>query len=346
MLDRLRLLALVVLAAAMPCAGEAVRGVSLAHLHSREAGYGSDACREQLRRIAELGANWVAISDFAYMPRVDAPQLAFRRDRSMTRDDLVRVIGDARRAGLKVLVKPHLWSRQFGREGKWAGDIAMTSDADWDAWFAAYGDYVLYNAEIAAEAGAEALCVGVELEGTSAAQERRWRDLIARVRAVYGGTLCYASAWGEWQRVPFWDALDCIGINAYFPLADGEDPSDARLRAAWEAVLDQIEVVAERTGRPVCFTEIGYTVSARAAVEPWSGQVAGADEALQARLYRIAVERAGSRPWLKGVFVWKWFTAGQWDRYEGHDPFAIQHRPQVIEALRRAWGGSSAPAGG
>jgi len=315
---------------------ETIRGVSLAHLHHRGAGYGSEACVEQLKAIAKIGANWVALNDFSYMPKVEEPGLVFDRDPSMTRDDLIKTVADAHKAGLKVLIKPHIWSNEFWTNSKWHGDIKMRTDADWDIWFAAYTRYVLYNAAIAQEAKADAVSVGVELEGTTG-RSAQWRALIVAVREIYKGPVCYSAAFEEWKRIDWWDAVDVIGITAYWPLSDQNSPDDAAIRQGWKKVYDQLDELAVRTGKTICFTELGYTPSTTAARMPWSYQVEQEDASLQARLYDIAIDEAGKRPYIRGVFVWKWFTSHDWQLHEKQDAFAVQNRPQTLEALRRQW---------
>lgn len=313
-----------------------VRGVSLAHLHRSGLGYGSDDCRKQLEAIKATGANWVAINDFAYMERVDGPELHFGRDRTMAEADLRKVVLDARELGLKVLVKPHVWSREFWNSSKWHGDIAMTSESDWDAWFQNYGQYLLYNARIAADTGAESLCLGVEYQGTTT-QEARWRALIAKVREVYSGPITYAAAWAEWQQIKWWDAVDCIGVDAYFPLTDKPLASDRELRAGWAKVYAELATFSRQWGKPICFTEIGYSPCSLAGKQPWAYCIVDPDGDYQARLYRVALEEAAKREWVVGLFVWKWFTSDRFRRHEGRDPFAMQDREPVLEVLRGAW---------
>jgi hypothetical protein len=236
-----------------------------------------------------------------------------------------------------VLIKPHIWSREFWNGGKWVGDIQMTNDADWKAWFSNYRDYVLYNAGIAAETNADALCVGVELEKTSH-RDADWRQLIADVKQVYKGPLTYSAAFMEWKKIGWWDAVDVIGITAYFPVAAGESPTDEAIRAGWTKVYDELIPFSRKVGRRVCFAELGYTPSTTAAAEPWSGNMVGRDDDLQARLYRIALDEAAKREKdVVGVFVWKWFTSRNWRRVEHPDAFAVQDQPKVLEALRAAW---------
>ncbi len=317
------------------CSAEEVRGVSLAHLHHRAVGYGSEECRKQLTAIASLGANWVALNEFAYMQAVDDPHVRFNLGRGD--DEMKQAIADAHAAGLKVLLKPHVWSRQYYTQGKWAGDIKMNSEGDWDTWFAEYTDFVLRSARIAQSAGAEALCVGVEFQGMTVTQEVRWRRLIAEVRKLYRGRLTYASAFWEAPEIKFWDALDCIGIDAYYAVAEHELAGEEEIRAGWSRVYEKLVPLSKRWGKPICFTELGYTASARAGIEPWSWQVVHPDPALQARLYKVALEEAARHEQVAGVFVWKWFTSDQWKTMEPNEAFCVQDNEQVLQVLREAW---------
>src|SRR5687768_9204156 len=140
------LCALCVLCASLHAAGH-VKGVALAHVVRGERGYGSEDCRQQLRRIKDLGGTWVSVSDFAFMGSVTQPSV--RHGRSSEAAGLRQVILDAQAIGLKVLVKQHLWSRDFsGPNAKWHGDIAMQSDADWEQWFRQYGEYIVSQASL------------------------------------------------------------------------------------------------------------------------------------------------------------------------------------------------------
>lgn len=105
-----------------------------------------------------------------------------------------------------------------------------------------------------------------------------WRELIAEVRQVYPGRLTYAANFDQYRDVGFWDALDLIGINAYFPLRPPGEPVTAdtlypALRAGWRRVFDDIQSLRAERGldERVLFTEIGYTRRGDATLAPWSG---------------------------------------------------------------------------
>ena len=67
---------------------------------------------------------------------------------------------------------------------------------------------------------ADAFIVGSELDRTIQ-RDSDWRRLIAAERALTLKPLSYCANWPDYQRVSFWDALDVIGISAYFPLVEG-----------------------------------------------------------------------------------------------------------------------------
>ena len=313
-----------------------VRGVTLAHLHRGDVGYGSPAAARQMSRIAELGGNWVALSDFAYMADVKRPGLRWGGDRSLTRQGIRQSVADAHAAGLKVMLKPHIWSRAFWGGDVWHADIVMQNDADWRAFFDAYTKYVVRDAQLAQEAGADALCVGVEMQGTSG-READWRRLITEVRRVYDGPITYCAAFEEYADVPWWDAVDAVGISAYFKLTDDRLADEAALRRGWQKVYDELAAFHGRVGKPIVFLELGYTASATAGMEPWAHTPVDPDVDYQARLYRVALEEAGKRDFLLGVFLWKWFTADLYRKMEGGDAFVIQDRPPVLAAIAGAW---------
>ncbi len=94
-----------------------------------------------------------------------------------------------------------------------------------------------------------------------------WGQLIDEVRAVYSGNLTYAANFDNYHRVGFWDQLDWVGINAYFPLRHEIHPWPAgtiaaEMEASWEAVFRKMSTRLKNLGvggHPVLFTELGYT---------------------------------------------------------------------------------------
>jgi hypothetical protein len=288
------------------------------------------------RTLRSLGVEWVSLHTWDPLQKaVDSPELvtAARRFPRAGLDEFVR---QARRASLRVLLKPHLEMRgyeptaderrilqgpdeaarrrliegirrrRYGQERPWHGAIAMRNDADWRAWFRAYGEYVLAYARLAQASGADMFCVGRETDLTVLARPEDWRALIARVREVYPGPLTYSANFDSAAGLTFWDALDFIGVSAYYPLSRAEDPSLAELRAGWDRALPPLLEASRRFGRPVLFTEVGYPARAGAAEAPWREARSPADTVLQARLYEATLRAVAERPWIEGAFFWLW----------------------------------------
>jgi hypothetical protein len=292
-----------------------------------------DDGRRSFARLAALGVDWVSIHTWDPLQRaVDSPEWA-APGRPLEIARLEELVRSAHASGLKVMVKPHLEMRGHPKSpAVWHNHIEMKSEADWAAWFARYEDYVLGYARQAQAAGADAFCVGRETDKAAAAREGDWRRLISRVRAIFRGPLTYSANFDGYARIPFWDALDVIGISAYFPLAPSDDPSAAELLAGWRAVLDPLEAYAKARHRRVVFTEIGYPALATAARRPWDETPARTDVWLQARLYEAALTAVAGREVMAGTFFWLW---------EGVSPppfrdpsFSIQGKPASFVMAR------------
>jgi hypothetical protein len=201
------------------------------------------------------------------------------------------------------MVKPHLEMR-----GEHLGHnrVEMRSEADWRTWFTGYEAYVLRYAREAQAAGADAFCVGRELDTTALRREPDWRRVIASVRREFSGPLTYSANFDTWEGLSFWDALDFIGVSAYFPLSQAQEPSLDELEAGWDRALAPLEAAHRRWGRPVLLTEVGYPSIASAARAPWREENAPADVWLQARCYEATLRALSRRPWVEGAFFWLW----------------------------------------
>ncbi len=282
------------------------RGVSFAMANGLEIGYHAPGVDEQLARLRRLGADSVSLMPFAYQPSPAEPQLHFL-NRSPSSETDVGTIHAARRArdrGFEVLWKPHIWvSHQ-----SWPGEIAMTSEADWAAWWRVYRRFVLHHAVLAEWTKSELFSVGVEL-GRTVEREAEWRALIRGARRLFSGRLTYAGNWaGDYDRVRFWDALDLVGVDAYFPLAERSDAGRAELAAGARRTARELAAAAERFGRPVLLTEVGFAAREGAWVAPHEEGGGAVSEAHQARAWDALLEALGRPPWLAGLYVWKAFS--------------------------------------
>lgn len=284
-------------------------GVSLAMRNSIDGGYHAPSTAAVLDRLAGLGTDAVSLMPFAFQPAPDVPALRYlnRHPRSETDAGMIHAGRLAAGRGMVVLWKPQIWLR-----GAWSGEVAMADEAAWAAWWRSYRRFLVHQAVLARRAGADLFAVGTEL-GATIHREDDWRRAIAAVRRFYPGPLTYAANWyGDFDRVPFWDALDLLGIDAYRPLAESPEASPRELAAGARATLEPLAAAARRHGKRVLLTEAGFAAHRAAWVAPHEegGEPAPEDQAAAYRALFAALGLADCRPpgWLAGVFVWKAFS--------------------------------------
>ncbi len=297
---------------------------------------------EALDPLAALGVNAISQTPFAFMrdPHETAVRFASPAEPHEGRGwwgeraEGIRFLAHAaRERKIGTLLKPHIWLHD-----SWPGEIEMRSDAAWQAWFASYREFLLGWARFAAANGIEGLCIGNELDKTTV-REREWRALIAEVRAVYPGLLTYAANWTDFEAIPFWDLLDAIGVNAYFPLSDAARPDVAELTRAWGPIHARLEKLSQRVGLPVIFTEIGYRPAEHALSHPWVWEDENPVLApeCQASAYDAVLRTFLDEPWFGGIFFWKWHAE---ERVSNRRNPANSYSPRGLgaeEVLRRAF---------
>ncbi|RST15114.1 hypothetical protein E2C00_27970 [Streptomyces sp. WAC05374] len=261
-------------------------------------GYEDPHAPAYLRQIASVGANWVQLNPTWYQSD-QATDIIRTTVETPGDSGVARMIYLAHRQGLKVLLKPHVDLEDDT-------DRATIRPASPDDWFRAYGDIVAHYARLAAWCGADAFAVGTELAGT-VGDRRRWLGVVDRARTAYAGPLLYAANYDEYEDVRFWDAVDVIGIDAYWPLSDTPTTDVRRLTQAWAPVCDQLARFAARAGKDVLFTEAGYTSVRGGVTAPYSWTVSRTpDAAEQAAGYEALLRAFTGRPWWAGVHWWLW----------------------------------------
>ncbi len=272
-----------------------------------------------LEEIASKGVNWISQTPFGWQRGHDNPNIGNQIGSSDgwwgERDEgLVKTTEMARAEGIKTILKPHIWLRD--EEGKWRGEIAMNTEEDWQMWFAQYEEFILHYARLAEESKMDMLCIGTELHQTCVQRENDWRALIGKIREVYKGPLTYAANFsGEYQEVSFWDELDYIGVQAYFPLSSKESPSIEDLKSGWSQPLKELQSFSNRYNKPILFTEIGYKSTKDSGKEPWTWpqrlpreeRASIYSEEMQAQLYEAMMQEVMSAPFIAGIHLWKWY---------------------------------------
>lgn len=267
----------------------------------------------EIEALAKTNTRWISQTPFAWQSGAADPTISMNTSNKGwwgESDEGIEVTTRiAKEKGIQTMLKPHLWVRNG-----WPGDIAMKTEEDWQLWFQQYETFILHYARLAQQNQIEILCIGTELQQTTE-RDADWRNIIQKIREVYGGKLIYAANFhDEFEKVQFWDELDYIGIQGYFPLASLNKPSLETLKKGWEKPMAALLAVYKKFSRPIIFTEVGYRSSEDAAIEPWKWPQQNADVKscveTQALCYQAFFETVWQKDWVAGAYFWKWYPHG------------------------------------
>jgi len=328
----------------------AVRGITVGPIESSQLpgrGYGTVYTETLLDELQRLGANWISVTPFGRLWSLSSTDIErdFEADYHDNQESIARIIEQAHARGMKVLLIPHLWVETGG----WRGDVDPGSPERWLRYQRSYADFVLDWAKLAGRAGADAFSIGVECKSWSGRFGAYWTRLIGDVRAVFPGFLTYSANWDEAEHVVFWNELDAIGINAFYPLAHHNRASYAEYLEGARRARDDVGRLAHTLELPVVFVEAGYTTRQDAAVEPWlwpdDMTDVVYDEHEQARALSALIELFAPEPWFIGLFVWRYYADLDDVSQEhgwGFSPHGKLAEDVLSRAFRWRWGSDAA----
>jgi hypothetical protein len=262
-----------------------------------EGSYEGPQLAQSLREMADAGATSVLFTP-TWGQEARNGSAIVRSPRTVSDDDLERMIALAHKNGMKVFLTPFVYLLN--------GSRSTIRPDDRGAWFASYTAFITHYAELAERLGVEQFSVGSELSSISD-DRPGWLQVIREVRARYHGTVLYAADPDEAARVPFWDALDLIGIDAYYPLSDAPTTDVSVLQRLWEPIRAEMAAGSARYGRKILFTEAGYTSQEGTTTRP-SNWMLGTkpSESEQAAAYQALLATFSDEPWWEGVYWWVW----------------------------------------
>ncbi|MGO4523717.1 Calx-beta domain-containing protein [Microvirga sp. 2MCAF35] len=321
-----------------------------------------------MNQIVATGANTVTIipnffqqnkfSNSVYLSLGDPEDVNQWDNESDTFEQVKQSILSAKAHGLKVVLKPHVETEQ---PRVWRATFTPT---DPKAWFASYKAMMVEYAKVAQQAGADMICVGTEMDSMinplgvcsdGKTYTQKWGEIIDAVRAVYSGKVTYAATYWTVKDVGFWDKVDYIGSDAYYPLtpkhAEGDaspyNPTIDEMVNAWtqqhfnpwvrellggKTIVEYYKSLSEHYGKQVIFTEVGYRSMDGATSDPGvhgSGGTYDPQEQVDAynALYKVMENYGGQ--WLAGSFLWSYysFENPMTDRGVSWTDYTTQHKP-------------------
>lgn len=278
--------------------------------------------------VVKVNANYAAIMPFGFIKNLEHPEVIHNTDRQWfgeTRAGAKQYIEELRKKNIRVMIKPQIWVWR----GEFTGNIMMTSEESWKELEDSYSNFILEYAVLAQEVSAEILCIGTELELFVKYRPEYWSGLIQKIRVIYKGKLTYAANWDEFRRTPFWDQLDYIGVDAYFPVSDKQTPTFEDCLEGWKTHKPMIKKVSSDYNKPILFTEYGYRSVDYSGKAPWIADRSMNQVNLEAQVNttKALFETFWQEDWFAGGFIWKWFYKHNDVGGKDNSMFTPQNKP-------------------
>lgn len=289
-----------------------------------------------------------------------------------------RAIRYAKSLGLKTGIKPLV---DIGRNPNASTDRRYVNFDDPVAqqkWFASYRYMLAQYARLARDEHVNVLIIGTGLTKMTddPVEQASWRQIIKDIRSGelmadgkggYTGILTYGARWDSIYKDAadtgahqfFWDDLDFIGVEGFWPLINGNDPehdnpSVAKLREGWTLNFlaggrppgVTVRSLYDEYHKPVLLTGLGYLSRGGTAADPSKGDAtqaaAGGKVQLepQANPYHASfdfwdsVARQGG--WFQGIYWWNWLP--KLGSVKDNGDYTPQGKPAEVELCLRQLG--------
>jgi len=286
------------------------------------------ATNEHVKPVVQVGANYAAVMPFGFIRALDNPTIVYNTERQWygeRREGAKDYIKLLQSKGIKVMLKPQIWIWR----GEYTGYLKMETEENWKALETSYETFILDYAKLAQETGTSIFSVGTELEQFVANRPEFWKSLIKKIKVVYKGKLTYASNWDEYKRVPFWDQMDYVGVDAYFPLSEMQTPTVESVIDGWRWWKGELSAFSKVHNKKILFTEWGYRSVDFTAKEPWTSDhsVTTVNLEAQANTTKATFEALWDEDWFAGGFIWKWFIHHSRSGGSDNNRFTPQNKP-------------------
>lgn len=268
----------------------------------------------------QTSAQWIEIPVNLYQASITSTQVTVS-DTTPTPDAVAAGISIAKAKYYHVFIVP-LLSAGTDVTYNWSGSIQFSSLQQIQEWFDSYWQALQPFAMAAAQAGADEMAIGTELEILQQAPQSLWNQLIYRVHQVFPGKLTYDMNWSSLypylqnNSIPSWmhnPLLYAIGVSVYIPLTDTPQRLDpTMLPGLWQekigALLDSFST---QLSKQVLISEIGYRDSDYALYRPWERdtqiqKIEQPDPTEQAGAYNAALTNVVADKHIGGIYFWAW----------------------------------------
>ncbi len=297
--------------------------------------------------VKDGGPTWIAVGPFWYQKNKNSVEIYANKNRTASDAGVEHVIQMAHEKGIKVMLKPSV----DAEGGDWRGTFTPSNV---DAWFTSYTAMAVHYAEMAERLKVEAYLIGAEYVTLSGAPYAdRWRAVVKAVREKYKGQIGYGANWDdgdlfpkdeipEFELVTWWDAVDFIGIHAYFPLTKKNDATRDDMMIGIAPWVIRVEATQIKYKKPVVFTEAGYkSCDGGTRIPWWCAENATVDLQEQSDGTEAILRAFQEKLWFKGIFWWMWNIHPEYGGLTDKD-HNLNHKP-ALAVIKKYWGASLSP---
>jgi hypothetical protein len=288
-----------------------INGINFPSWRSGE--YQSQSAQQSLQNVTEISPNLIGVGPVLYQDTIASTEIG-STDNTVTDTDLRFIIDRIHQLGYSVMLAPHINLSQDTDPNHWHGLIGKTfTETQWQDWFSSYRQMIYHYSDLSEQAGVELFVAGNEYYIAALNRANDWRTTVSGIRSRYSGPLTYAAHIYSFDTITWWQELDLLGINPYFPLTNKNNPTLDELKASWRRIATKIEATANRWQKKVVFPEVGYPSLDGANQEPWNYRLISnpnipVDVEEQANCIRAAYSALWSKSWWQGVVWWFWDT--------------------------------------
>ncbi|RZI41958.1 DUF4214 domain-containing protein [Herbaspirillum sp. HC18] len=244
-------------------------------------------------------------------------------------DEIRQIANYAKSIGLDVILKPFSQtSVPTGSNGSLPENLNNHSTKNSpgfsvSAFLKDWATYMGQVSSLAQELGAIEIVIGTENIGFDTANYRDlWQDVIKAARSHYSGLLSYDAYYPGVDKTGFWDLLDIIGVSAYYPLTNKENPTYQDVLAGWYTnytypnslgtpvdVVSTLHALSSQYGKPVQFEEFGAQSFHGVVNDPTGAGPANKvpDWQQQAWMFQSVLDafsRDNASGWFRGISAW------------------------------------------
>jgi hypothetical protein len=277
--------------------------------------YGADAYQEQnwqnyLDLLKSLGLQQVSLLFTCHVPDKSSHVIDCDSNNSPSIDRLGQLLQQAKSQGLSTSLRVYVdlltgdWRAYWNPEDKKKTLERLTAQ-------------LVRFAKLSQDRQVDLFIIGAEYESlTQPKYEGDWRKLIKKLRNHYDGPISYGANSNysdykitEVEWVPFWDALDFVGVDYYHPMPkESTEPSGwvAEHRLKLKQVLGKLS-----SSQPLFINEVGAPAAAKGHLAPyqWVWPNTEINHGLQLQYLTTFMEVLNEYK-IKGVHVWR-FMPGE-----------------------------------